>query len=87
MKDDRLRACDLGDPGRVVEHPGRHPVLAVSLQVAHEPGDRRVDGEDDLPPAGELPELLGPRVVHPEARREVDLVRGVSPLSQQVDRF
>ena len=49
MEDDRLCAGDLRDPGRVVEHAGRHPVLAVALDVAHEPGDRRVHGERDPP--------------------------------------
>ena len=87
MEDDGLGAGDLRDPGRVVEHPGRHPVLAVALDVAHEAGDRRVHRERDPPLARELPELLGPRVVHPEPGLEVDLVRRVAALAQQLDRL
>ena len=80
------RPGDLRDPGRVVEHPGRHPVLAVALDVAHEPGDRRVHRERDPPLARELPELLGPRVVHPEAGLEVDLAGRVPALDGGVRR-
>jgi len=87
MEDHRLGSRDLCDPRRVVEHPGRHPVLAVALDMAHEAGDRRVHREGDPPLAGELPELLGPRVVHPEPGLEVDLVRRVPALAQQLDRL
>ena len=55
MEDDRLCARDLRDPRRVVEHAGRHPVLAVALDVAHEPGDRRVHGERDPPLRASFP--------------------------------
>ena len=87
VEDNRLGAGDLRDPRRVVEHPGRHPVLAVTLDVAHEAGDRRVDGERDPPLPRELPEFLRPWVVHPEPGLEVDLVRGVPALAQQLDRL
>ena len=55
MEDDRLGAGGLGDPGRVVEHPDRHALLLVALDVAHETGDRRVDREGDLPSRACLP--------------------------------
>ena len=42
MEDDRLGTGCHRDPGRVVEHPGRHRMLSVALDVTHEPGDRRV---------------------------------------------
>ena len=71
------------DAGRVVEHPDRHPVLLVALDVAHEAGERRVHGEDDLAVAGELAEALRPRVVHPEPALEVDLAGGVAALQER----
>jgi len=86
MEDDRLGAGGLGDPGRVVEHPDRHALLLVALDVAHEAGDRRVDGEGDLRLARSLAELGGPVVVHPEAALEVDLTGGEAALSEERDR-
>ena len=87
MEDDRLGARCQSDPGRMVEHPDRHPVLAVALDVAHEAGDRRVHRERDPAPPRELAELLGPGVVHPEAALEIDLAGGVAALAQDLDRF
>ncbi len=87
MEDDRLgTGCDC-DPGRVVEHPGRHRMLSVALDVTHEPGDRRVHRQRDPATAREAPELLGPRVVHPEAALEVDLTGGVTALAEELDSF
>ena len=86
VEDDRLGSRDLGDPRRVVEHPDRHRVLLVALDVTHEPGDRRVHRKRDPPAPSELPELLGPRVVHPEAAREVDLAGRVTALADQLHR-
>ena len=48
VEDDELRAGGDRDAGRVVEHPDRHAVLLVALDVAHEPRERRVHREDDL---------------------------------------
>ena len=47
MEDDELGAARDRDAGRVVEHPDRHPLLLAALDVPHEAGDRRVDGERD----------------------------------------
>jgi len=73
MAEHELRAGRLGDPCRVVEHPGRHVQLLAALRVAHEARDRRVHRQDDLRLARELAELRGPVVVHPELALEVDL--------------
>ena len=78
----RLGAAGRGDPGGVVEHPDRHPVLLVALDMAHEACDRRVDGEAMSALARELAEPLGPWVVHPEAALEVDLA-GLKPRSSR----
>ena len=78
MDDDELGAAGDRDAGRVVEHPDRHPVLLVALDLAEEAGERRVHGEDDPGLAGELAEPLGPRVVHPEPALEVDLAGACS---------
>ena len=86
VEDDELGAGRRRDPGRVVEHPDRHPELLVALDVAHEAGDRRVHREHDARLAGELAEALGPRVVHPEPALEVDLAGAVAALEQQLDR-
>ncbi len=87
VEDDHLRAGGLRDPGRVVEHAHCHPLLLVALDVAHEARDGRVHGERDPGLARQLPELLGPRVVHPEAALEVDLAGGVLALFQDPDRL
>ena len=87
MEDDRLGPARGGDAGRVVEHPDRHVVLLAELGVAHEAGERRVQREGDPGVPGRLAEPLGPRVVHPEAAREVDLDRGVAALDENRDGF
>ena len=87
VEDHRLGAGHLRDPRRVVEHARRHPVLAVALDVAHEAGDRRVDGERDPVPPRELPELLRPGVLHPEPGLEVDLACRVPALAKELDRL
>ena len=85
VEDDDLRAGRLRDAGRVVEHADGHVQLLAALRVAHEAGDRRVDGEDDAGIAGELAEALRPRVVHPEFSFEVDLAGGEAALLEQLD--
>ena len=75
----------LRDPRAMIEHPDRHALLLVALDVAHEAGDRRVHRERDLRLAGELPEPLGPRIAHPEAAFEVDLAGGEPALLQDPD--
>src|SRR5262245_14948962 len=70
----------------MVEHADRHPLLLVTLDVAHEAGDGRMDGEDDPVVAGEVAKTLGPRVVHPEPLLEVDLAGGVRAFQEQLDR-
>jgi hypothetical protein len=85
VEDHELGAARLRDSGGVVEHPDRHALLLVALDVAHEAGDRRVHREDDLPFACKLAEPLGPRVVHPEAAFEVDLAGVKAALLQQRD--
>src|SRR2546422_5737956 len=87
MENDELRTRGPCDPGRVVEHPARHPLLLVTLEVAHEARDRRVHGEHDLGLLRELAEARGPRVVHPEAALEVDLAGGETPALEHRDRL
>src|ERR671918_2258515 len=70
----------------MVEHPDGHPLLLVALDVTHEARDRRVHGQDDPGLAGQLPEALGPRVVHPEATLEIDLAGVVATLEEELDR-
>ena len=48
MEDDELRAGRLREPGGVIEHPERHLELLLPLDVAHERGERRVHGEQDV---------------------------------------
>ncbi len=86
MEDDELRVRGLRDPGRVVEHPDRHVQLLPALGVAHEAGDRRVDGEDDAGVPAESAEALGPLVVHPELALEVDLAGRPAARDQRLDR-
>jgi len=85
VHDDELRVGRDGDAGRVVQHPDRHAVLLVVLDVAEEPGQRGVHGEHDLRVARQLAEPLRPRVVHPEPTLEIDLARAVAALEQQLD--
>ena len=87
MEDHELGAGRDRDPCGVVEHPDRHVQLLAALRVAHEAGDRRMDGEDDPVLPRELAEPLGPRVVHPELALEVHFAGGIAALEQQFDRF
>jgi hypothetical protein len=87
MEDDWLGARSLGDSRGVVEHPDRHPVLLVALDVSHEAGDGCVHRESDPPATRKRSEPLGPRVIHPEAALEIDLAGRVPSLDQQLDRF
>src|SRR5207248_2536961 len=64
VEDDELGAARLRDAGRVVEHPDRHIELLPAVRVPHEPGDRRVNGENDPGVTGKLAEPRGPRIVH-----------------------
>ena len=80
MEDDELGAGRPGDAGRVVEHPDRHSLLLVPLDMPHEACDRRVDGEHEPGLASEAAEALRPRIVHPEAALEVDLAGGMAAL-------
>src|SRR4051812_27198213 len=86
MKNDELGARHLRDPGRVVEHPDRHSLLLVTLDVTHEARDRCVDGEHDPGLARNLPEALRPGIVHPELALEVDLAGRITALLEQLDR-
>src|SRR3989442_1216813 len=87
VKDDDLGVAGGRDSGRVIEHADRHSLLLVSFEMAHEAGERSVDGEGDPGLSGELPELLRPRVVHPEAALEVDLAGRVAPVEEELDRL
>src|SRR5262249_11145503 len=78
-------AAGRGDPGRVVEHPDRHAVLLVSLDVAEEACDRRVHGQRDVRLAGQLAEPLRELVVHPELPLEVELAGRVAALEDRAD--
>ena len=86
MEDDHLGVAGLRDARRVVEHADGHVELLAALGVAHEAGQRGVNGERDAVLARELAESRGEVVVHPEARLEVDLAGRVAALDQQLDR-
>ena len=58
----------------------------LGLEMTHEAEQRRVDRQRDVCRARRLAELLGPRVVHPEAALEVDLAGVVAALEQDLDR-
>src|SRR5918995_1432797 len=70
----------------MVEHSDGHPLLLVTLDVAHEACDRRVHGQGDPDLTGQLPEALGPGIIHPEAALEIDLAGVVAALEQELDR-
>ena len=84
VEDDELGAAGDRDSGGMVEHAGGHVVLPVTLEVAHEPGDRRVHRERDVRFAGELAEALRPGIVHPELALEVDFTGRVAALLEQL---
>src|ERR671936_337080 len=86
MEHDELGSRGLGDPRGVVEHPDGHALLLVTLEVAHETGNRRMHREDDLGLAGELSESRRPRVIHPEAALEVDLAGREAALLENPNR-
>ena len=85
VEDDRRGAAGRGDARRVVEHPDRHPVLLVALDLAEEAGERGVHRERDAGLSRELSEALGPGVLHPEAALEVDLAGAVAALQEELD--
>ena len=81
MEDDELGAARGDDAGAAVERAdGGRELAPARLEMAHEPEERRVDGEGEVVLARELAEALGERVIHPEAALEVDLARGVAAL-------
>src|SRR5262249_39389643 len=69
----------------MVEHPDCHVQLLASFCVPHEPGDRRVDREDDVVLPREGAEPLGELVVHPEPALEVDLAGREPAFEQRFD--
>jgi hypothetical protein len=76
-----------GDAGAAVERThGRGELPPGRLYMAHEAEERRMHGERDVVLACQLAQPLGPRVVHPEPRLEVDLARVVAALEQRLDR-
>src|SRR5581483_1198222 len=85
MEDDELGLAGDCDPGGVVEHADRHPLLLVALHVAEEGRDRRVHRQDDARVARDLAEPLRPGVVHPEPALEVDLARRVASCDEILD--
>ena len=86
MEHDELRPGLPGDARRMVEHPDRHVELFSAFGVSHEAGDRRMDGQGDVMLRGELTELPGKLVVHPEPSLEIDLAGGEPAGEQRVDR-
>jgi hypothetical protein len=87
VEDDDLRAARRGDPGAPVERAeGRRPLAAARLEVADPAEERRVHRQRDVVLSRQLAEALGPGVVHPEPRLEVDLARVVPALEQELDR-
>ena len=87
MEDDRRCAARGRDARAAVECAHRRGELATRrFQVPHEAEERRVHGERHVVLARHLPEPLGPRVVHPEARLEVDFAGVVALLEQELDR-
>src|SRR4051794_28301879 len=77
------RSCDPGAPVERSDRGGELPSLG--LEVTHEPEQRRVHRQRHVGGAGDLAELLGPPVIHPEAALEVDLTGVVPALEQQLD--
>ena len=78
---------ELGEPGRVVEHAHRAPVLGPAVKVAEEGGNRSVDGEGDAALARTLPERRGEVLVHPEPAREVELAGAEAGRGELRDRI
>src|SRR3970040_906627 len=66
MEDDELGSARRRDPGTAVEraHGGRE-LSPAGFEVPHEAAERCVHGEGDVMLAGQLPEALCERVVHP----------------------
>ena len=88
VEDDDLGAAGGGNAGTAVERSdGGGELAAARLEVPHEAEERRVHRERHVCRAGDLSELLGPRVVHPEAALEVDLAGVVAPFEQELDRM
>src|SRR5262249_21128654 len=88
VEHDELGAARGDDSGAAIERPYRRGELPpAGLEVAHEAEQRRVDGERDVVLACQLAEVLGERVVHPEAALEVDLAGRVSAFDEELDGF
>ena len=62
----------------MVEHAERHLELLLAGDVAHERGERRVHGEDDVVGPEGRSELGSGVVVEPEAAAEADLAGPVA---------
>jgi hypothetical protein len=87
MDDDQLRAGGLRETGGVVEHAERHVELLAAVGVAHERGQRRMDGQRDVGAVERFGELWRCVVVEPEAAREADLDGAVPRRGEQRRRL
>ena len=85
VEDDELGAARGDDARAPVECPDcRRELPSARLEMAHEPEQRRVDGQGDVVLTGELAEPLRERVIHPETALEVDLARRVAALQENL---
>ena len=88
MEDDELGAARRCDARAAVEGADcRRELATARLEMAHEPEQRRMHRERDVVLSGELAELLGERVVHPEPALEVDLAGRVPAGEKNLDRL
>ena len=87
VEHDELRAAGRRDACAPVERTERRgPLPPARLEVPHPAEERRVHGKRDVVLACELAEPFRPRIIHPEARLEVDLAGVVPALEQELDR-